>query len=217
MESTGANLSSVAATVSLLVLIVVELASFARDEIDGPEQVVDSRTLFGMDKLDWWPSLGRLVVVHTLNLTILAVATFLVFSVSGQPVSIALLILVVIVGLALPMLEVGEYQAVRDAGVTPASIVLNAITIVTFVLLGVQWPPEVEGVSGISLDNLESVASSFPDGSVSFASLSLVVFISLFFKLVRLEYELKRASESVNNSEATSDSEASSRDENWYP
>jgi hypothetical protein len=100
MQDTGANLSSVAATVSLLVLIVVELASFARNEIDGPGEVVGASTVFGMGHKGWWPSLGQLVVVHTLNLVVLTIATFLVFSASGQPVSIALLMIILLVAMA---------------------------------------------------------------------------------------------------------------------
>lgn len=159
MQDTGANLSSVAATVSLLVLIVVELASFARDEIDDPGEVVGASTVFGMGHRDWWPSLGQLVVVHTLNLVVLTIATFLVFSGSGQPVSIALLMIILLVAMALPMLEVGEYREIGSANGFPCSLLYNWIAVVAFAVVGAIWAYNETASPDGSLDAVASYLS----------------------------------------------------------
>ncbi len=201
MQDTGANLSSVAATVSLLLLIVAELASFTRNEIDGPREVVGAPILFGignvncllgevitsptlsgtsklncslrgvvssptlsgmsnvncwlrktvrglilfgMSNLKCWPSLGRLAAIHTVNHVILTVSMSLIFSISGRPVSIALLIITFLIGLTLPMLEVGEYQEIRRAEVFPLSVILNGCTVIVTTAFSISWLSNVK-------------------------------------------------------------------------
>jgi hypothetical protein len=199
MQDTGANLSSVAATVSLLVLIVVELASFARDETEELSELVGAPVLFRMDRLDWWPTLGRLVVIHGLNLAVLAVAAMLVLSVSNGVVRNALLIVVLLVGLTLPMLEVGEYQAIREAGVFPRSLVYNALTVVVPAAAGVHSAYNPTRFFRISLDGAVAYFTT-PSQILSLHSISFVVGSLLtvalaFTTLVRLERELERAVE----------------------
>jgi hypothetical protein len=217
MQDAGTNLSSVAATVSLLVLIVVELASFARDNIDRPGEVVGASTVFGMGHRGWWPSLGQLVVVHTLNLVVLAVATFLVFSVSGQPVSIALLIIILLVAVALPMLEVGEYREIGSANRFPCSLVCNGLAVVAFTVVGAIWTYNETAFPGGSLD----AVASYPNGLESLLQSRLVlsvlgvvtVGILNYCTLVQLERELKEAARDGN----TDQEEANAQKQNWYP
>lgn len=212
MEDAGASLSSVAATVSLLVLIVVELTSFVRDEIGSPGEIVATSTVFGLGKVDWWPSLGRLVVVHSLSVAVLAVATFLVFSVSGQPVSVALLIIVLLIALLLPMLEVGEYEAIGETGF-PLSLVYNGLAVIVFTVLGVLWSSGPIQSFSPSLNGLVNFLTS-PLSVPSKQSFGVVVIllsgvIFAFATLVQLEHELERAAESDSTTDPANDC--------WYP
>jgi len=235
MQDTGANLSSVAATVSLLVLIVVELASFARDETEELSELVGTPVLFRMDRLDWWPTLGRLVVIHGLNLAVLAVAAMLVLSVSNGVVRNALLIVVLLVGLTLPMLEVGEYQAIRQAGVFPRSLVYNALTVAVPVVLAFSPWYNPSGFLTVylnhSMGDFVNPTQTQLQQTVSFAAGLATVFSIFIITLIRMEEELIRVNQdssghdSVGNSDGSSvagsssktDEESDPGDQGWYP
>jgi uncharacterized membrane protein AbrB (regulator of aidB expression) len=209
MQDTGANLSSVAATVSLLVLIVVELASFVRNEIDGPGEVVGAPILFRMSERNcWlreaasdlvlfrmsnvnrWPSLGKLVVIHTINHVILTVSMSLIFSISGRPVSIALLIITFLIGLTLPMLEVGEYQEIRRAEVSPWSVILNGCTVIVTTAFSIHLP---KNIRNISLDNLGDILGLAPGNLGYYISSVFVSVFLIFLTLCQIEYEMEKA------------------------
>lgn len=118
---TSVNERTVTFFVPLMITIVIQLSTLAREIADEPQGLTDFPPLFVPDQVrkdsqlgEWLPNLGRLNYLHATNMAILGLSFVLISALPPQPIKNIAGLLVIIVWLQLPLLEVDEYDKIRD-------------------------------------------------------------------------------------------------------
>lgn len=110
--------------VPLVLTIVAQLTSIARDTVENASDWKQPPLLLPFSKEGILPSLGRLNYLHFTNFVLLLLCFILVDSMGqdGNPLVKNLLgVMVLLVWLQLPLLEIDEYAAIRDGGRSPTA------------------------------------------------------------------------------------------------
>lgn len=202
----GIDPGPLAAGVSVLLLAILESASFARRR-DHPSSVAGKAPILGLQVRGLWPQVGRLNAVHFVNTSLAGTAFIVVILSNPSALKIPLGIVVFVAWLGLPVFELGQYEAFTSAEVTPFSLAWHLLavpTLITTAFVSPYWlgglfrvgsPTRVvsEAVDIANATNSTQIATSpVLDGEQTFwfAVLSLLVGVYLFVFLKLVEFEL---------------------------
>jgi hypothetical protein len=140
MTSSTASIGNILTASSLLLVVVVEFAGLARDGIEQPSDLLGYR-----GDCHILPGLGYFSTLHTINFIILGVAFALVSSTVMReassivgPLETSVGLVVVLVWLALPLLEVGQYSDIREAGLRPLSLVWHVFVTIFLIIVSIS-------------------------------------------------------------------------------
>lgn len=161
-----AGVSQIAVTtfVPLVFTVVAQLGALARSAGSGGETLRGRPPVLLPDGSRLVPALGRMNVLHAVNVALLANAFVLVRALDDGLLQGVLTLLVAVVWAALPLVEVDEYGDVLDAGCYPTSLYYHAITTLSVVAY-LDWHVD-PGVVRIEYDLLAldwSQAAGNPD------------------------------------------------------
>lgn len=125
-----AGVSQIAVTtfVPLVFTVVAQLGALARTASSNGETLRGRPPLLLPDGTWLVPALGRINLLHAVNVVVLTSAFVLVRALDHGPLRVVLTLLVAVMWTVLPLLEVDEYSDVLDAGCYPTSIYYHAVT-----------------------------------------------------------------------------------------
>ncbi len=228
MEGNGLGASDLTTLVPLLLLLVLQFASLTREVGESSSELVGVNPLGtpvswlssdGDDGTRLLPRLGRINVHHATNVGVLFAAFALVTRVNPGPVRNVVGLVAAIVWIQLPVLEIDEYDEIRDAGIPPISLywhVVSTVGTLVFAVTSESFQPGLlltDGVQLLANDSskmiVDQVISALP------ITVSFLVAIGGFLKL--LEWELYGAAyytENGGNSVDKEFSESSKKPEN---
>jgi hypothetical protein len=194
-----------ATAISVLLVLVVELATITRDESDNPDGLLRETPLIlpagrVHPKLaSVWPCLGRLNYIHVANFLVLGAASTLLLLTEPSPLRTSLGVVVVFVWLSLPILEVDSYGAIADDGdLIPWSFIWHGLTVLVIPIVVILLPYKIGGLLRVPSGTqsfLTNAGNLQFDQTWSFAVIALVIAGSIFVFLKLLERELREISD----------------------
>jgi hypothetical protein len=208
----GLQPSDLTTIVPLLLLLVVEFSSLARDtgnELDELAKSEPAVNLFTRPKKckkrrltsklsRYWPNLGRLNIIHFTNVVVLYTGFILVLNVDPSPFKTSIALIISIVWLQLPLLEIDEYSMIRKADIAPYSLVIHVISTVPIVGMTLILPYDTKGFLRLGGWFWEGNSPPPIEASQVLSLLGIIVIsiavIAWFLK--RLETELEQVIES---------------------
>ncbi|MEZ3117025.1 hypothetical protein RYH80_14005 [Halobaculum sp. MBLA0147] len=135
----GIDPGSLTTSVSVLLLAVLELSSFARRRDPG------TTPIFGLRIWGLWPQVGRLVAVHAANLFLFTAGYVLVLQSRPGVTALTVGAVMVLLSASLPVYELGAYERVANEGVTRLSLWWH-FCLTLLVVVGLVVSPYEPGV-----------------------------------------------------------------------
>ncbi len=216
MNDSGLQPSDLTTLVPLLLLVVERFSSLARESADEPWEFIGVNPLLtpvektsddGLQATlgNLWPHLGRLNIIHATNVMVLGSAFLLTVSVSQSAIRNVVGFVVALIWIQLPLLEVDEYGAIREAKVVPISLYWHALTTLLMILF-VAFAPNYEPAAILTAGSVFSEGTqALEEGRRQIwgaVGLTLVGLLSVSGYLVRLESEVEETTKEMNEDTA---------------
>lgn len=180
--------------VPLIFGVVAQLSALARSFADRADDLVGNQPiLLPVSEWSTAPNLGRLNYVHATNHLLLTSSFLLVGALETGVVKNVLGLLVLLIWLMLPLLEVDEYDGIREAGKLPLSVYFHAgsTLLVAGYLVAVHDPGVLLETGDLYAPQL-STLTAHPGQVGSVGGLSILWFASVYGYLRLLEWDVER-------------------------
>lgn len=214
MEGNGLEASDLTTLVPLLLLLVGQFSSLMRNAGDSPSDLIGVNplwtpvSLLGGNKDDHsvnlLPRTGRINAFHMTNVSLLFSAFVLILAAEQGLIRNILGLVIAIVWIQLPVIEIDEYDDIRNAGIPPVSLYWHIITTFVAVTLAATsggYEPGRVFVNASTIWSKEGLSFLLSDHALVGTVLSVFTLIGVGGFLKTLEWELQGATQYRKNTE----------------
>lgn len=221
MTEAGLQASDLKTLVPLMLLLVERFSSLMRDIGDSPADLVDINPLWTPVSIlrrnrgdnsgyDLLPRIGRVNVFHLTNVSLLFSAFVLILSANSGLMKNVLGFVVAIIWIQLPVIEIDEYDDIREAGIPPVSLywhILSTAAAVGFAVRSERFEPGKVFQNASTIWANEGLSFLSSDHAIGGAMIVLFCAIGVIGYLKLLEWELRGAAEQMSRRESARDTE----------
>jgi hypothetical protein len=215
MEETGLEASDLTTLVPLLLLLVGQFSSLMRNTGDSPSDLIGVNplwtpvSLLGGNRDDHsgvtlFPRTGRINAFHMTNVALLFSAFVLILAAEQGLIRNILGLVIAIVWIQLPVIEIDEYDDIRNAGIPPVSLYWHIITTfvaVTFAATSGGYEPGRVFMNASEIWSKEGLSFLLSGHALVGTVLSVFTLIGVGGFLKTLEWELQGATQYRKNTE----------------